>query len=165
MPLRQKGSIPRRNYTKLYPNKHACFVHRLFPAGDPTHANLDALMPEGQHTSALLHKGLTAPLAADAQPQTSPGPEVLQALSNAGVYSRLLAVIKPYAEEQKWDVWAEEEDSSMTTEEDAQVLLQRTLCFCMNVSGSMAANVQTWAHQCRPQNASCTLHVEWHCCC
>ena len=60
---------------------------------------------------------------------------MLQALPNAAVYSRLLAVIKPYAEDQqKWDVWAEEEDSSMT-EEDAQVLLQRILCFCMNVGG------------------------------
>ena len=107
-------------------------MRRLFPNDDPIHLNLDALMPEGQHTPTSLHKSLTAPPAADAQPQTSPGPEVLQAPPNAAMYSGLLAVIKPYAEDpQKWDVWTEEEDSSMT-EEDAQVL-EHILCFCMNV--------------------------------
>ncbi|DBB18890.1 TPA: hypothetical protein ACH3X3_000476 [Trebouxia sp. C0006] len=105
-------------------------LSRLFPdCGDPAHVDLDALMPEGpssfqwQHTSASLLQGLTASPTADAQPQTSSGPEVLQAPPNAAVYSRLLAVIKPYAEDQqKWDVWAEEEESSIT-EEDAQIEL------------------------------------------
>ncbi len=73
-------------------------MRRLFPNDDPIHLNLDALMPEGQHTPTSLHKSLTAPPAADAQPQTSPGPEVLQAPPNAAMYSGLLAVIKPYAE-------------------------------------------------------------------
>ncbi len=107
-------------------------MRRLFPNDDPTHVNLNALMPEGHHTSASLHQGLTASPAADAQPQTSPSPEVVQAPPNAAVYNGLLAVIKPYAEDQQtWDVWAEEEDASMT-EEDAQVL-QHILCLCMNV--------------------------------
>ena len=112
-------------------------MRRLFPAsvgGDPTHVNLDALMLEGHHAPSSLHKGLTASSVADAQPQTSPCPEVLQAPPNAALCSRLLAVMKPYAEDQqKWDVWAEEEDSSMT-EEDAQVL-DRVVCFCMHVGG------------------------------
>ena len=141
MPLCWKGSIPHQPYTMPYPNKYVCFVHRLFPNDDPTHVNVDALMPEGpssfqgQHTSASLLQGLTASPTADAQPQTSPSPEVLQVPPNAAVYSRLLAVIKPYAEnQQKWDVWAEDEDDSSMTEEDAQVL-DRILCFCMNVGG------------------------------
>lgn len=79
-------------------------------------------MPEGHHTPSSLHNGLTASPACGAQPQISLGPELLQASPNAAVCSTLLAVIKPYVEDQqKWDVWAEEEDSSMT-EEDAQVL-------------------------------------------
>lgn len=131
MLLCQKGIILHHPYTNLYSNDHVCLMRRLFPdCGDPAHVDLDALMPEGpssfqgQHTSASLLQGLTASPTADAQPQTSSGPEVLQAPPNAAVYSRLLAVIKPYAEDQqKWDVWAEEEDSSIT-EEDAQVLLK-----------------------------------------
>ena len=100
-----------------------CVLCRLFPDGnDLTHVNLDALMPEGHHTPSSLHNGLTASPACGAQPQISLGPELLQASPNAAVCSTLLAVITPYVEDQqKWDVWAEEEDSSMT-EEDAQVL-------------------------------------------
>jgi len=78
-------------------NTLVCAMCRLFPDGDPIHVNLDALIPEGQHSPSFLDKGVTACPAADAQPQTSPGAEVLQALPNAAVYSRLLAVIKPYA--------------------------------------------------------------------
>ncbi|KAL0040994.1 hypothetical protein WJX77_001558 [Trebouxia sp. C0004] len=96
---------------------------RLFPDGDPIHVILDALLLEGRHTPSSLHKGLTTCPAANAQPQTRPGPEMLQATPNAATYSGLLAVIKPYAEDQqRWDVWADEEDSSMT-EEDAQIEL------------------------------------------
>ena len=100
-----------------------CVLRRLVPDGnDLTRVNLDALMPEGHHIPSSLRKGLTASAASGAQPQISLSPELLQASPNAAICSRLLAVIKPYVEDQqKWDVWAEEEDSSMT-EEDAQVL-------------------------------------------
>lgn len=139
-------------------NALVCAMCRLFPDGDPIHVNLDALIPEGQHSPSSLDKGVTARPAADAQPQTSPGPEVLQALPNAAVYSRLLAVIKPYAEDQqKWDVWAEEEDRSMT-DKDAQVLHQSILCFCMDVGGPIAADLYAWAQQCRPQKWLCTIN-------
>lgn len=105
-------------------------MRRLFPDDDPTHVNLDALVAEKQHIPSLLHKGETAPPASAAQPQTSMGPGVPQARPTAAVYSRLLGVIKPHAEDQqKWDVWAEEEDSIMT-EGDMQVL-EHILCFCI----------------------------------
>ncbi|KAA6424637.1 MAG: hypothetical protein FRX49_05305 [Trebouxia sp. A1-2] len=120
-----------------HPNSELCFdmgrqvsavsfdtiLTRLFPDDDPTHVNLDALVAEKQHIPSLLHKGETAPPASAAQPQTSMGPGVPQARPTAAVYSRLLGVIKPHAEDQqKWDVWAEEEDSIMT-EGDMQVEL------------------------------------------
>ena len=40
---------------------------------------------------------------------------------DSAVYSQLLALIEPYAHDHhKWDVWAEEEDATMS-EEDVQV--------------------------------------------
>ena len=59
MLLCQMDSIPRHPYTKLYPNKHVCFIRRLFPdVGDPTHVKLDALTPEQHHTPSSLHKAI-----------------------------------------------------------------------------------------------------------